>query len=216
MQSIARLLVFILVASTSLVACSLFDLTPRGAPDDARRHRVAGRFGQRPAAGRGQRADRRLRAHSGLRLFGLQFVQRRVHVRAADRRDRVPGPGIHPDAVHRRGSERDRGAVHDGDDAGDPCFDRSGWASRPDGARRRDHPGRRRSPGVGRPRRAGAATRGRIWGSVRRSDGSRASRGNLRCVRKVRAPQRRVAGNSRPPRGEDQCHSDDAGPSGPE
>ena len=30
-------------------------------------------------------------------------------------------------------------------------------------------------------------------------------------VRKVRAPQRRVAGNSRPPRGEDQCHSDDAG-----
>ena len=30
-------------------------------------------------------------------------------------------------------------------------------------------------------------------------------------VRKVRAPQRRVAGNARPPRGEDQCHSDDAG-----
>ena len=30
-------------------------------------------------------------------------------------------------------------------------------------------------------------------------------------VRKVRAPQRRVAGNSRPPRGEDQRHSDDAG-----
>ena len=29
-------------------------------------------------------------------------------------------------------------------------------------------------------------------------------------VRKVRAPQRRVAGNTRPPRGEDQCHSDDA------
>jgi hypothetical protein len=29
-------------------------------------------------------------------------------------------------------------------------------------------------------------------------------------VRKVRAPQRRVAGNSRPSRDEDQCHSDDA------
>ena len=29
-------------------------------------------------------------------------------------------------------------------------------------------------------------------------------------VRKVRAPQRRVAGNARPPRDEDQCHSDDA------
>ena len=29
-------------------------------------------------------------------------------------------------------------------------------------------------------------------------------------VRKVRAPQRRVAGNARPPQGEDQCHSDDA------
>src|ERR1035437_5204028 len=26
--------------------------------------------------------------------------------------------------------------------------------------------------------------------------------------RKVRAPQRRVAGNARPPRGEDQCHRD--------
>ena len=30
-------------------------------------------------------------------------------------------------------------------------------------------------------------------------------------VRKVRAPQRKVAGNARPPRGEDQRHSDDAG-----
>ena len=30
-------------------------------------------------------------------------------------------------------------------------------------------------------------------------------------VRKVRAPQRRVAGNARPSRDEDQCHSDDAG-----
>ena len=30
-------------------------------------------------------------------------------------------------------------------------------------------------------------------------------------VRKVRAPQRRVAGNTRPSRDEDQCHSDDAG-----
>jgi hypothetical protein len=29
-------------------------------------------------------------------------------------------------------------------------------------------------------------------------------------VRKVRAPQRRVAGNARPSRDEDQCHSDDA------
>jgi hypothetical protein len=29
-------------------------------------------------------------------------------------------------------------------------------------------------------------------------------------VRKVRAPQRRVAGNTRPSRDEDQCHSDDA------
>ena len=34
-------------------------------------------------------------------------------------------------------------------------------------------------------------------------------RGNPSVVRKVRAPQRRVAGNSRPPRGEDQRHSDD-------
>ena len=31
-----------------------------------------------------------------------------------------------------------------------------------------------------------------------------------RGVRKVRAPQRRVAGNARPSRDEDQCHSDDA------
>src|ERR1035437_1187175 len=30
--------------------------------------------------------------------------------------------------------------------------------------------------------------------------------------RKVRAPQRRVAGNARPPRGEDQCHRDVARP----
>jgi len=29
-------------------------------------------------------------------------------------------------------------------------------------------------------------------------------------VRKVRAPQRRVAGNARPSQDEDQCHSDDA------
>ena len=36
-------------------------------------------------------------------------------------------------------------------------------------------------------------------------------RGNPFGVRKVRAPQRRVAGNARPPRGEDQRHSDDAG-----
>ncbi len=36
-------------------------------------------------------------------------------------------------------------------------------------------------------------------------------RGNPSGVRKVRAPQRRVAGNPRPPRGEDQRHSDDAG-----
>ena len=36
-------------------------------------------------------------------------------------------------------------------------------------------------------------------------------RGNPSGVRTVRAPQRRVAGNPRPPRGEDQRHSDDAG-----
>ncbi len=40
-------------------------------------------------------------------------------------------------------------------------------------------------------------------------------RGNPFGVRKVRAPQRRVAGNSRPPRGEDQRHSDDAVLKGP-
>jgi hypothetical protein len=34
-------------------------------------------------------------------------------------------------------------------------------------------------------------------------------RGDPCGVRKVRAPQRRVAGNTRPPRGEDQRHSDD-------
>ena len=33
----------------------------------------------------------------------------------------------------------------------------------------------------------------------------------VKGVRKVRAPQRRVAGNARPSRDEDQCHSDDAG-----
>jgi hypothetical protein len=32
----------------------------------------------------------------------------------------------------------------------------------------------------------------------------------VKGVRKVRAPQRRVAGNARPSRDEDQCHSDDA------
>jgi hypothetical protein len=37
------------------------------------------------------------------------------------------------------------------------------------------------------------------------------ARPHLRVVtsRKVRAPQRRVAGNARPPRGEDQCHRDE-------
>jgi hypothetical protein len=30
------------------------------------------------------------------------------------------------------------------------------------------------------------------------------------CTRKVRAPRRRVAGNTRPPRGEDQCHRDES------
>jgi hypothetical protein len=38
-------------------------------------------------------------------------------------------------------------------------------------------------------------------------------RGNPIGVRKVRAPQRRVVGNTHPPRGEDQRHSDDAGDS---
>ena len=33
-------------------------------------------------------------------------------------------------------------------------------------------------------------------------------RTSVSCSRKVRAPQRRVAGNARPPRGEDQCHRD--------
>ncbi len=37
-----------------------------------------------------------------------------------------------------------------------------------------------------------------------------------RCSRKVRAPQSRLAGNARPPRGEDQRHSDDARASGSE
>jgi hypothetical protein len=32
----------------------------------------------------------------------------------------------------------------------------------------------------------------------------------VKGVRKVRAPQRRVAGNARPSRDEEQCHSDDA------
>src|SRR4029077_14945920 len=43
----------------------------------------------------------------------------------------------------------------------------------------------------------------------------RASTGQPGGVRKVRAPQRTVAGNARPPRGEDQRHSDDAFPNGP-
>jgi hypothetical protein len=50
--------------------------------------------------------------------------------------------------------------------------------------------------------------------SARRSDGRAPRRGFPDGVRKVRAPQRRVAGNTRPPRGEDQCHSDDAGGGG--
>ena len=52
----------------------------------------------------------------------------------------------------------------------------------------------------------------RIDGSASRSDGRATPVGVTRTavVRKVRAPQRRVAGNTRPSRDEDQCHSDDA------
>ena len=73
----------------------------------------------------------------------------------------------------------------------------------------------RRGPGEADDRRLGRAAGPTIRGPARRLDG-RALAGQPAGVRKVRAPQRRVAGNARPPRGEDQCHSDDAGPSGPE
>jgi hypothetical protein len=55
-----------------------------------------------------------------------------------------------------------------------------------------------------------SAAQRKIAMSARRSDGRAPAGATSAVVRKVRAPQRRVAGNARPPQGEDQCHSDDA------
>ena len=72
-------------------------------------------------------------------------------------------------------------------------------------------PAARRSSVVRTRSRSVRGACGRLRGGQRGRPDGRASTGQPVGVRKVRAPQREVAGNSRPPRGEDQRHSDDAG-----
>ena len=71
-------------------------------------------------------------------------------------------------------------------------------------------PGRRRpSPGLGRAR-SRLHPRGAVESPGQRGGRTVARRRATGGVRNVRAPRRRVAGNARPPRGEDQRHRDES------